>query len=164
MRYVSDFFKERPPRCQNAETAESEDIERKASLQMADAERNNHYSYSRPVWARPLTLEPSVSTLSQNHWMMHSLQSRLVQIRDKSTRRCSDAYTGTDYTPIHRIVIPISERERAIAWTNTLYYLLYSSDRVYCLMHTHIRHVHRSILVHNEGQDPRRSAVFLLLV
>ncbi|KAI7809547.1 phospholipid phosphatase 2 [Triplophysa rosa] len=49
VRYVSDFFKERPPRCQNADTAESEDIERKPSLQIADAERNNHYSYSRPV-------------------------------------------------------------------------------------------------------------------
>ncbi|XDV28235.1 hypothetical protein PO909_031583 [Leuciscus waleckii] len=49
VRYVSDFFKERPPRCQDVESAENEDIERKPSLQIADTDRNNLYSYSRPV-------------------------------------------------------------------------------------------------------------------
>lgn len=49
VRYISDFFKERPPLCQNAEPGENDDIERKPSLQISDAERNNHYSYSRPV-------------------------------------------------------------------------------------------------------------------
>lgn len=49
VRYISDFFKERPPLCQNAEPGENDDIERKPSLQISDAERNNHYTYSRPV-------------------------------------------------------------------------------------------------------------------
>ncbi|XP_016298934.1 phospholipid phosphatase 2 [Sinocyclocheilus anshuiensis] len=48
VRYVSDFFKERPPRCPDVENAENEDSERKPSLQIADTDRN-HYSYSRPV-------------------------------------------------------------------------------------------------------------------
>ncbi|XP_077078546.1 phospholipid phosphatase 2 [Siphateles boraxobius] len=49
VRYVSDFFKERPPRCQDVENAENEDSERKPSLQIADTDRNNIYPYSRPV-------------------------------------------------------------------------------------------------------------------
>uniref|UniRef100_A0A8C2HXJ6 Phospholipid phosphatase 2a n=1 Tax=Cyprinus carpio TaxID=7962 RepID=A0A8C2HXJ6_CYPCA len=48
VRYISDFFKERPPRCQDVENAENEDSERKPSLQIVDTDRN-HYSYSRPV-------------------------------------------------------------------------------------------------------------------
>ncbi|XP_062843423.1 phospholipid phosphatase 2 [Trichomycterus rosablanca] len=43
VRYISDFFKERPPlRC--TEREESEDTERKPSMQIVDSERNNHYS------------------------------------------------------------------------------------------------------------------------
>lgn len=49
VRYISDFFKERPPRCQDPENAENEDSERKPSLQIADTDRNNLYSYSRPA-------------------------------------------------------------------------------------------------------------------
>ncbi|XP_055717401.1 phospholipid phosphatase 2-like isoform X2 [Salvelinus fontinalis] len=49
VRHVSDFFKQRPPRCSSQETAESEELERKPSLQMADAEHNNRYSYPGPV-------------------------------------------------------------------------------------------------------------------
>ncbi|XP_071394665.1 phospholipid phosphatase 2-like [Centroberyx affinis] len=45
VRFVSDFFKKRPPRCTSPETAESEEPERKPSLQIADAEHNNHYNY-----------------------------------------------------------------------------------------------------------------------
>uniref|UniRef100_A0A8C0YNQ2 Phospholipid phosphatase 2 n=2 Tax=Cyprinus carpio TaxID=7962 RepID=A0A8C0YNQ2_CYPCA len=48
VRYVSDFFKERPPRCPDVENAENEDSERKPSLQIADTDRN-HYTNSRPV-------------------------------------------------------------------------------------------------------------------
>ncbi|XP_068176313.1 phospholipid phosphatase 2b [Antennarius striatus] len=46
VRFVSDFFKKRPPRCAKPETAESEGPERKPSLQIADAERGNHYNYN----------------------------------------------------------------------------------------------------------------------
>ncbi len=56
MRYISDFFKERVPRCPDVENAENEDSERKPSLQIADTDRN-HYSFSRPAWAWPLTCE-----------------------------------------------------------------------------------------------------------
>ncbi|XP_026107340.1 phospholipid phosphatase 2 [Carassius auratus] len=48
VRYISDFFKERPPLCPDVENAENEDSERKPSLQIADTDRN-HYSNSRPV-------------------------------------------------------------------------------------------------------------------
>uniref|UniRef100_W5MH04 Phospholipid phosphatase 2 n=1 Tax=Lepisosteus oculatus TaxID=7918 RepID=W5MH04_LEPOC len=44
VRYVSDFFKVRPPRCPHVETAESEVLERKPSLQVVDSDQN-HYSY-----------------------------------------------------------------------------------------------------------------------
>ncbi|XP_029905973.1 phospholipid phosphatase 2b [Myripristis murdjan] len=43
--FVSDFFKKRPPRCTSAETAECEEPVRKPSLQIVDAEHNNHYNY-----------------------------------------------------------------------------------------------------------------------
>lgn len=48
VRYISDFFKERVPRCPDVENAENEDSERKPSLQIADTDRN-HYSFSRPA-------------------------------------------------------------------------------------------------------------------
>ncbi|KAM6921098.1 phospholipid phosphatase 2b [Xenentodon cancila] len=44
VRFVSDFFKKRPPRTK-PDTADSEEPERKASLQIADTEHSNHYSY-----------------------------------------------------------------------------------------------------------------------
>lgn len=43
--YVSDFFKKRPPRCTRPDTADSEEPERKPSLQIADSEHSNHYNY-----------------------------------------------------------------------------------------------------------------------
>ncbi|MBN3303223.1 PLPP2 phosphatase, partial [Amia calva] len=50
VRYVSDFFKQRPPRCPApVDTAECEVLERKPSLQIAEAEHNNHYSYPGAV-------------------------------------------------------------------------------------------------------------------
>ncbi|XP_692261.7 phospholipid phosphatase 2 [Danio rerio] len=49
VRYISDFFKERPPRCPDVENAENADVERKPSLQIADTDRNNYYPISRPV-------------------------------------------------------------------------------------------------------------------
>ncbi|KAG9350559.1 hypothetical protein JZ751_024448 [Albula glossodonta] len=45
VRYVSDFFKQRPPRCSSPETPESDELEGKPSLQIADSDQNNHYSY-----------------------------------------------------------------------------------------------------------------------
>ncbi|KAM4629576.1 phospholipid phosphatase 2b [Polymixia lowei] len=45
VRFVSDFFKKRPLRRGGPETSESEEPERKASLQIVDAEQNNHYNY-----------------------------------------------------------------------------------------------------------------------
>lgn len=47
VRFVSDFFKKRPQRSPVPPAAESE--ERKPSLQIADVEHNNHYSYPGPV-------------------------------------------------------------------------------------------------------------------
>ncbi|XP_042560080.1 phospholipid phosphatase 2-like [Clupea harengus] len=49
VRYVSDFFKLRPPRCSSPEMVESDALERKPSMQMADSEHNNHYTYPGPV-------------------------------------------------------------------------------------------------------------------
>ncbi|XP_033820855.1 phospholipid phosphatase 2b [Periophthalmus magnuspinnatus] len=43
--FVSDFFKKRPPRHCTQTTAESEELERKPSLQIADSEHGNHYNY-----------------------------------------------------------------------------------------------------------------------
>ncbi|KAJ3599539.1 hypothetical protein NHX12_033498 [Muraenolepis orangiensis] len=47
VRFVSDFFKKRPLRCAaGPETAESEEAERKPSLQLVDGgEHNNHYNH-----------------------------------------------------------------------------------------------------------------------
>ncbi|XP_048832223.1 phospholipid phosphatase 2-like [Brienomyrus brachyistius] len=45
VRYVSDFFKMRPPRCSSPETPESEELEHKHSLQVGDTERSNHFGY-----------------------------------------------------------------------------------------------------------------------
>ncbi|XP_061096523.1 phospholipid phosphatase 2-like isoform X2 [Conger conger] len=45
VRYVSDFFKQRPPRCRNPDTPEGEELESKPSLQIADGDHNNHYNY-----------------------------------------------------------------------------------------------------------------------
>ncbi|KAJ8277257.1 hypothetical protein GJAV_G00073180 [Gymnothorax javanicus] len=44
VRYVSDFFKQRPQRCSNPETPDGDEMEVKASLQIADSDQNNHYS------------------------------------------------------------------------------------------------------------------------
>ncbi|XP_062411971.1 phospholipid phosphatase 2b [Sardina pilchardus] len=49
VRYVSDFFKQRPPRCSSPETVESDALERKPSMQMVDSEHNNHYTYPGAV-------------------------------------------------------------------------------------------------------------------
>ncbi|KAG5286280.1 hypothetical protein AALO_G00013090 [Alosa alosa] len=50
VRYVSDFFKIRPPLCVRSDSGESEDLERKPRLQIAETDRaNNHYSYPGPV-------------------------------------------------------------------------------------------------------------------
>ncbi|XP_072525340.1 phospholipid phosphatase 2 isoform X1 [Salminus brasiliensis] len=49
VRYVSDFFKERPPLCDQSETADNEEMERKPSLQIAEPERNNHYNFAGTV-------------------------------------------------------------------------------------------------------------------
>ncbi|XP_029285991.1 phospholipid phosphatase 2b [Cottoperca gobio] len=45
VRFVSDFFKKRPSRCTRSDTADSEEPERKPSLQIADSEHGNHYNY-----------------------------------------------------------------------------------------------------------------------
>ncbi|KAJ8419030.1 hypothetical protein AAFF_G00005290 [Aldrovandia affinis] len=49
VRYVSDFFKQRLPHCLSPETAESDELEGKPSLQIADGDHNNHYSYPGAV-------------------------------------------------------------------------------------------------------------------
>lgn len=50
VRYVSDFFKDRPPRClRPADPAENEHLERKHSLQPPDNQHGNHYNRSAPV-------------------------------------------------------------------------------------------------------------------
>lgn len=122
MRYVSDFFKERPPRCQHAETAESEDMERKPSLQIADAERNNHYSYSRPVWA----FDPWTQ---RKHAHTEPLDAASSTITDNCTHRCSDWH----YTPIHRIILT---RERLHALTLNIIFstLLRTADCIYSVL------------------------------
>ncbi|XP_036971015.1 phospholipid phosphatase 2b isoform X2 [Acanthopagrus latus] len=43
--FVSDFFKKRPPRCTRSDATDSEEPERKPSLQIADSEHGNHYNY-----------------------------------------------------------------------------------------------------------------------
>lgn len=49
VRYVSDFFKQRPPPCTRPDTAEVEHLERKPSPQPPDSQQRNHYSYPGPV-------------------------------------------------------------------------------------------------------------------
>ncbi|KAG5851306.1 hypothetical protein ANANG_G00091720 [Anguilla anguilla] len=49
VRYVSDFFKKRSPRCSNPDTPEGEELEVKPSLQIADGDHSNHYSYPGSV-------------------------------------------------------------------------------------------------------------------
>ncbi|KAL2096847.1 hypothetical protein ACEWY4_006054 [Coilia grayii] len=50
VRYVSDFFKIRPPLCTRSDSAESEVLDRKPRLQIAETEPpNNHYGYPGPV-------------------------------------------------------------------------------------------------------------------
>lgn len=60
VRFVSDFFKKRPPRCAKPECADSEEPERKPSLQFVDSEHTNHYN-RHPVWPRslPITRYPT---------------------------------------------------------------------------------------------------------
>ncbi|XP_029003365.1 phospholipid phosphatase 2b [Betta splendens] len=47
VRFVSDFFKRRPPRCNRRDAPESEEPERKPSLQMVDTDQSNHYNNHR---------------------------------------------------------------------------------------------------------------------
>lgn len=49
VRYVSDFFKERLPRQPQTEMSETDESERKPSLQIIDQERNHHHSFSGTV-------------------------------------------------------------------------------------------------------------------
>ncbi|XP_067336758.1 phospholipid phosphatase 2 [Channa argus] len=49
VRYVSDFFKQRPPPCMQPDTAEIEQLERKPSPQLPDTQHGNHYNYSGTV-------------------------------------------------------------------------------------------------------------------
>lgn len=49
VRYVSDFFKERLPRQRHPETSETDESERKPSLQIVEQERNHHCSLSGTV-------------------------------------------------------------------------------------------------------------------
>lgn len=49
VRYVSDFFKDRPPRCTRPETAETEHLERKPSPQPPDSLHGNHHNCSGAV-------------------------------------------------------------------------------------------------------------------
>ncbi|XP_047443746.1 phospholipid phosphatase 2b [Mugil cephalus] len=45
VRFVSDFFKKRPPRSTRPDPADSEEAERKPSLQIVDSDHGNHYNY-----------------------------------------------------------------------------------------------------------------------
>ncbi|KAL7379961.1 hypothetical protein ABVT39_009198 [Epinephelus coioides] len=49
VRYVSDFFKQRPPRCTHADPPEIENLEHKPSPQPHNSQHGNHYNYSGPV-------------------------------------------------------------------------------------------------------------------
>ncbi|KAM8833315.1 phospholipid phosphatase 2-like [Synchiropus splendidus] len=49
VRYVSDFFKQRPPPCTQVDEAEVETLERKPNPHPPDSQRSNHYNYSGPV-------------------------------------------------------------------------------------------------------------------
>ncbi|TKS74553.1 Phospholipid phosphatase 2 [Collichthys lucidus] len=45
VQFVSDFYKKRPPRCSRPDIADSEEPERKPSVQIADSDHGNHYNY-----------------------------------------------------------------------------------------------------------------------
>uniref|UniRef100_A0A1A7XIE4 Phospholipid phosphatase 2 n=2 Tax=Iconisemion striatum TaxID=60296 RepID=A0A1A7XIE4_9TELE len=45
VRFVSDFFKKRPPCCTKSDTVDSEESGRKPNLQIIDAEHGNHYNF-----------------------------------------------------------------------------------------------------------------------
>lgn len=49
VRYISDFFKQRPPRCMRPDTAENEHLERKPGPQATDSQQGNHYNYPGTV-------------------------------------------------------------------------------------------------------------------
>ncbi|CAL1575713.1 unnamed protein product [Knipowitschia caucasica] len=49
VRYVSDFFKQRPPLCTEANVPEVEHLDRKATPPPPDSQHGNHYNYSGPV-------------------------------------------------------------------------------------------------------------------
>lgn len=49
VRHVSDFFKQRPPRCARSDPAENEHLERKPNPQPPDVQHGNHYSYPGAV-------------------------------------------------------------------------------------------------------------------
>lgn len=49
VRYVSDFFKQRPPPCTPTDTPEVEHLGHKPNPQPQDSQHGNHYSYSGPV-------------------------------------------------------------------------------------------------------------------
>ncbi|XP_076837375.1 phospholipid phosphatase 2 [Brachyhypopomus gauderio] len=49
VRYVSDFFKDRPPLCQEGGAVECEQRECKPRLQVAEAQRSNHYNFPGTV-------------------------------------------------------------------------------------------------------------------
>ncbi|CAG5866637.1 phospholipid phosphatase 2-like [Menidia menidia] len=49
VRYLSDFFKHRPPLCAEQQTDENQRLERKPSLQPSDSQHGNHYNCSGPV-------------------------------------------------------------------------------------------------------------------
>ncbi|XP_003962828.1 phospholipid phosphatase 2-like isoform X1 [Takifugu rubripes] len=49
VRHVSDFFKQRPPRCTRADPEENEHLEHKPNPQPPDAQHGNHYSYRGAV-------------------------------------------------------------------------------------------------------------------
>ncbi|XP_061599668.1 phospholipid phosphatase 2 [Cololabis saira] len=49
VRYASDFFKQRPPRCTQPEEPEVERLERKPGPQPVDSQQGNHYNCSGPI-------------------------------------------------------------------------------------------------------------------
>lgn len=52
VRHVSDFFKQRPPLCAQAdEQAEEEQLESKPNPQPLDSQHGNHYSHAGLAWA-----------------------------------------------------------------------------------------------------------------
>ncbi|XP_020774689.1 phospholipid phosphatase 2 [Boleophthalmus pectinirostris] len=49
VRYVSDFFKQRPPLCTTPDTPEDEHLDNKGSAPPPDSQHGNHYNYTGPV-------------------------------------------------------------------------------------------------------------------